>query len=168
MKKKNQKGFTLIELLVVVAIIGILAAVGVTAYSGYTEGAKKSTTKTIHANLLKYIAAEWQKCSIDPNGTVMVKTAGTAAQEINCSTEGASEIQAQLVSATNSPVEDNDPYNGGYAVVGSAPAGKAVAGNVVLTVSGNVLTLTTCFELNDAGTACAADGSLSNTVTIEG
>ena len=37
---KNNKGFTLIELLVVVAIIGILAAVGVVAYNGYTKSAK--------------------------------------------------------------------------------------------------------------------------------
>ena len=61
----KQKGFTLIELLVVVAIIGILAAVGVVAYSGYTKGAKESAVKTQHSQVVKYVTAEITKCNFE-------------------------------------------------------------------------------------------------------
>lgn len=61
---KNNKGFTLIELLVVVAIIGILAAVGVVAYNGYTKNAKINAAKSNQAAAVKFIAAELQKCNM--------------------------------------------------------------------------------------------------------
>ena len=56
--KSLEKAFTLIELLVVVALIGILAAVGIVSYSGYTKSAKQKTAEltlnTINLGLQEY------------------------------------------------------------------------------------------------------------------
>ena len=60
----NKKGFTLIELLVVVAIIGILAAVGVVAYNGYTVSAKAAATKAQHKIISNAIAAKAINCTL--------------------------------------------------------------------------------------------------------
>ena len=67
---RDNKAFTLIELLVVVAIIGILAAVGVVAYNGYTTAAKKNTVKQMHSETIRFVTAEIQKCDLGEN-TVM-------------------------------------------------------------------------------------------------
>ena len=64
MKDMNHQGFTLIELLVVVAIIGILAAVGVNTFSGFQEKAKISATKANHKTIVKFVSTQLMKCSL--------------------------------------------------------------------------------------------------------
>ena len=67
----KRNGFTLIELLVVVAIIGILAAVGVVAYNGYTASAKKNVTKANSDLIFKYVKTETFKCELDSSSGIM-------------------------------------------------------------------------------------------------
>ena len=74
----KRDGFTLIELLVVVAIIGILAAVGGVAYSGYTSAAKKNATEANHKLIVKYIQNEWQRCEIGAKNPLTGKSPSQA------------------------------------------------------------------------------------------
>ena len=71
-KKLSFGAFTLIELLVVVAIIGILAAVGVVAYNGYTGAAKVNAAKTNYKNVIRWVKTELVKCNAGLSDTMFV------------------------------------------------------------------------------------------------
>ena len=61
---QKRSAFTLIELLIVVAILGILAAVGIPMYQGYQDSAKYNATRANFNNASSFIAAEVTKCGI--------------------------------------------------------------------------------------------------------
>ena len=168
MKKRN-KGFTLIELLVVVAIIGILAAVGVVAYSGYTEGAKKSGAKSNHANVVKYIAAEMKKCNIGTDsGKAMKDSTGT--EQLTCANVGNAGAVATAAIAALGDFKNTHGEVGGskLAVIAGAAAAQTCSnankGQVLVFDDGDTLYVYTC--ATDDGDATNGN-LLSNQMTVE-
>ena len=153
--KKNNKGFTLIELLVVVAIIGILAAVGVVAYSGYTKGAKKSAVKSNQAAIIKYIAAELKKCEIGETD-VMVK----GSSKLVCSNrKSGTNVSTAVKGALES--EFKNPYRTSETAIqtSSITCNNNGEGQTAVVQSGTTITISSC-EVSGATL-------LSGTVTVE-
>jgi len=157
---KNNKGFTLIELLVVVAIIGILAAVGTVAYQGYTAGAQKNAAKSNQASVVKYIAAEDQKCNIGE--------AEAMSGNLTCEGRSADEVIDAAVLALS---DFKNPFSSSNAAVtdGGTANTNDDKGYTRLSNSGSTITIETCFDDSTDGTdtACTADADrISNEVEV--
>jgi len=94
-----KKAFTLIELLIVVAIIGILAGVGIPAYQGYIEETKYSAIETNFTEVFNHSNNLLMNCDI--SGKIEVKSNGAnprgSYQSFICKNQNTNSIASLLI-----------------------------------------------------------------------
>ena len=118
----KRNGFTLIELLVVVAIIGILAAVGTVAYTGYTDNAKESAVNTNCNQAASDIGAKLAFCMFNPQSTIALKSIGgrQAIENVPCN-KNQTDTSQMLIKIVNHL--NNEGYKNPYGSVGGGDQG---------------------------------------------
>ena len=146
----KRNGFTLIELLVVVAIIGILAAVGVVAYSGYTSGAKKQATNSNHKAIVKYIISETMKCSMG--------NAKAMSDHLDCSKQNLNTWKDFVAKAAEKALADfKNPYDTSKNALthGGGVSNDTDVGYNRMRSPGTKIQVITCIKTPCSGTQCS-------------
>ena len=139
----KRNGFTLIELLVVVAIIGILAAVGVTTFNGFQEKAKISAAKSNHTQVMKYVTTELMKCDLGEEKIFNQ----TQKCEVNNSQSTAYRAAKVLDGVLSNPIQTKWGLNVGFGVADNGDVKlNQNRGIVILIAKGSFINVSICFK----------------------